>query len=47
MRQNRSWGLRGSDGSVRGRLHASNGGQSLLVEPPATDQGQQAQHFIN
>ena len=47
MRRNRSWGLRGSDGSVRGRLHASNRGQILLVEPPVTDQGQQAQHFIN
>lgn len=35
MRRNHSWGLRGSDGSVRGRLHTSNGGQSLLAEAPA------------
>lgn len=47
MRRNHSWGLRGSDGSVRGRRHISNGAQSLLVEPLATDRGQQTQHFIN
>lgn len=33
MRRNHSWGLRSSDGSVRGRLHISNGGWRLLAEP--------------
>ena len=33
MRRNHSWGLRGSDGSVRGRRHVSNGAESAGGTP--------------
>lgn len=42
MRRNHSWGLSSSDGSVRGRLHTSKGGQSLLAEAPATNRPRSA-----